>query len=114
MEALDKSDRQSEKASGAESRSDQPAAGPAKEGALSLAGLAFFLVDIQAKRIVWLESGALDFEQRAGLNEAPLSTALRLLSQTDQKQILGLIQNAVKYGEAGPAEALAAGTWARD
>ncbi len=83
----------------------QPAGAPgAADAALSLAGLGFFMVDIQAKRIVWLESQTLDFAARAGLNEAPLSSALRLLAQNDQKQILGLIQQAVKYGASGPAE----------
>uniref|UniRef100_UPI003BAB1270 hypothetical protein n=1 Tax=Stappia sp. TaxID=1870903 RepID=UPI003BAB1270 len=104
MEALEKAEPQPESEQKTEESSRPPAGSTAVEGALSLAGLSFFLVDIQAKRIVWLESQALDFAQRAGLNEAPLSTALRLLSQTDQKQVLGLIQNAVKFGQAGPVE----------
>lgn len=74
------------------------------DGALSLAGLTFFMVDIQSKRIVWHESETLDFEARAGLVEAPLASALRLLAQGDQKQILALIQQAVKLGTAGPVE----------
>ncbi|GGE86543.1 PAS domain-containing protein [Stappia taiwanensis] len=74
------------------------------EPALSLAGLSFFMVDIQAKRIVWLESPVLDFAETAGLNEAPLSNALRHLAQNDQRQILSLVQQAVRSGKAGPAE----------
>jgi len=74
------------------------------EPSLSLAGLDFFMVDIQAKRLVWMEPQALDFEQVAGLNEASLSSALRNLAQNDQKQILNLIQHTVKHGSAGPVE----------
>lgn len=72
--------------------------------AMSVAGLSFFTVDIQAKRVIWLEPRSLDFEHRSGLNEASLSTALRHMAQNDQKQILGLIQQAVKTGTAGPIE----------
>lgn len=72
--------------------------------ALSLAGLTFFVVDALAKQILWMEPEGLDFDGKAGLHQAPLASALRLLSQGDQKQILSLIQRAVQKGEAGPIE----------
>ncbi|MBA5777898.1 PAS domain-containing protein [Stappia sp. F7233] len=72
--------------------------------ALSLAGLTFFVVDAVAKQILWMEPEGLDFEGSAGLHQAPLTSALRLLSQGDQKQILSLIQHAVQKGAGGPIE----------
>ena len=75
-----------------------------RDPAMALAGLGFFMVDIQAKRIVWLESHALDFAAASGLSENSLSSAMRHLAQNDQKQLLNLIQHAVKFGSAGPLE----------
>ncbi len=90
--------------------SGQSAAGDARrsdgsaEPALSIAGLTFFMVDAQAKQVVWMESSGLDFEGHAGLCEAPLSSALRHLSQGDQRQILSLIQKTITTGSGGPIE----------
>jgi PAS domain-containing protein len=102
MEAMEKADRQ---ALPTDSETvAAPAAGEGGAPAMSIAGLSFFMVDIQAKRVVWLEPRSLDFEHRSGLNDASLSTAMRHMAQNDQKQILSLIQHAVKNGSSGPVE----------
>ncbi|NRG17698.1 hypothetical protein HPQ64_08355 [Rhizobiales bacterium] len=72
--------------------------------AISLAGLTFFVVDAVAKQVIWMEPEGLDFEGEAGLKEAPLASALRRLSQGDQKQVLSLIQRAMQKGTAGPID----------
>lgn len=99
MSAVEKVERQVP-----EREADAGGKAPDGNAALSIAGLGFFMVDVQTKKLVWMESPSLDFEHAAGLNEASLSNALRNLAQNDQKQILSLIQHAVKYGSAGPVE----------
>jgi len=71
--------------------------------ALSLAGLQFFFADIKRKTIIWHESGSQSFDSEIkDLQEAPSSEALRLLTPEDRKNILRLIQGAVRDGKAGP------------
>ncbi|MEP0235608.1 PAS domain-containing protein [Roseibium sp.] len=71
--------------------------------ALNLAGLQFFFADIKRKTIVWNESGSQSFDSEIrGLCEAPSNEALRLMTQEDRKNILRLIQGAIRDGKAGP------------
>ena len=71
--------------------------------ALSLAGLQFFFADISRKTIVWHESGSQSFDSEIrDIREAPSNEALRLLTQEDRKNILRLIQGAIREGKAGP------------
>lgn len=72
--------------------------------ALTLAGLTFFVVDVQSKQIIWMEPEGLDFDGHAGLQSEPLASAVRLLSQSDQKQILSLIQRCVQKGDGSSVE----------
>ncbi len=71
---------------------------------LNLAGLNGFLFDAITKRITWMEPASLEFGEARGFCEATLNDALRLLSPANQKQILTLIQQTIKYGKAGPIE----------
>ncbi|ADZ69676.1 PAS domain-containing protein [Polymorphum gilvum] len=90
---------------------DAPATTAAAEGgtepgpALRLAGLHFFLADVNAKTLMWLETGSLSFEGTGGrLLAAPFGDAMRLLTPQDQKNILSLIHGAIRKGKAGPLE----------
>lgn len=75
-----------------------------KEGpALQLAGLQFFIADINRKTILWHESGSQSFDSEVkDLQEAHSAKALRLLTPEDRKTILRLIQGAIREGKAGP------------
>ena len=85
----------------AEDSAKKPASGEAP--ALSLAGLQFFFADISRKVIVWNENGSQSFDSKINdLREAPSAEALRLMTQEDRKNILRLIQGAIKNGKAGP------------
>ncbi|GGB35438.1 hypothetical protein GCM10011316_04440 [Roseibium aquae] len=80
---------------------------PAGDGAvfpaLSLAGLQFFFADIKRKTIIWNENGSQSFDSEIkDLQQAPSTEALRLLTPEDRKNILRLIQGAVRDGKAGP------------
>lgn len=71
--------------------------------ALSLAGLQFFFADVTRKTILWHESGSQSFDSEiTGLQEAPSAQALRLLTPEDRKNILRLVQGAIREGQAGP------------
>ncbi len=71
--------------------------------ALSLAGLHFFFADINRKTIAWHETASQSFDNEIkDLHEAPSAEALRLLTQEDRKNILRLIQGAIRDGKAGP------------
>lgn len=73
------------------------------EPALTLAGLQFFIADINRKTILWHESGSQSFDSEIkGLQEAHSAEAFRLLTTEDRKNILRLIQGAIKDGKAGP------------
>ncbi|WP_417671985.1 hypothetical protein [Roseibium sp.] len=88
-----------------ETEATEPEKAPGEEEmpALSLAGLQFFFADISRKTIVWHESGSQSFDsQIRDLREAPSNEALRLLTQEDRKNILRLIQGAIRDGKAGP------------
>ncbi|WP_417686365.1 hypothetical protein [Roseibium sp.] len=91
------------KAPAAETEAPPEKTTPAEHPALTLAGLQFFFADISRKTIVWHESGSQSFDsQIKDLREAPSSEALRLLTQEDRKNILRLIQGAIRDGKAGP------------
>ncbi|TWI90035.1 hypothetical protein JM93_01011 [Roseibium hamelinense] len=71
--------------------------------ALSLAGLHFFIADISRKTILWHESASQSFHSEIkDLQQAPSAEALRLLTPEDRKNILRLVQGAIKDGKAGP------------
>ncbi len=71
--------------------------------ALTLAGLQFFIADVSRKTILWNESGSQSFNSEVkDLQEAHSAEAFRLLTTEDRKNILRLIQGAIKDGKAGP------------
>lgn len=75
----------------------------AEAPALALAGLQFFIADINRKVILWHEVGSQSFNSEVkDLQEAPSSEALRHLSPEDRKTVLRLIQGALRDGQAGP------------
>ncbi|MFD1696390.1 PAS domain-containing protein [Roseibium aestuarii] len=74
-----------------------------KPNGLTLAGLQFFIADINRKTILWHEIGSQSFDSRVrDIQEAPLSEALGLLTQEDKRTILRLVQGAIRDGKAGP------------
>lgn len=76
---------------------------PDEAPALHLAGLQFFIADINRKTILWHEIGSQSFNSEVKeLQEAPSSEALRHLAPEDRKNILRLIQGAIRDGQAGP------------
>ncbi|MCV0424324.1 MAG: hypothetical protein K5905_02525 [Roseibium sp.] len=83
--------------------SKQHQKGDDERPALSLAGLQFFFADISRKTILWHEVGSQSFNSEVkDLQEAPHNEALRHLSPEDRKNILRLVQGAVREGKAGP------------
>ncbi|MEP2705069.1 MAG: PAS domain-containing protein [Roseibium sp.] len=91
-----------QKAEDAAAKSD-PKVEPGEPPALALAGLQFFIADISRKTILWHELGSQSFSSEVKeLQEAPSSEAFRLLATEDRKNILRLIQGAMKDGQAGP------------
>ncbi|MBO0343788.1 hypothetical protein J0X15_01025 [Roseibium sp. CAU 1637] len=70
---------------------------------LTLAGLQFFIADINRKSLIWHEIGSQSFDSEVrDLQEAPLSEALGLLTPEDKRTILRLVQGAIREGSAGP------------
>ena len=83
--------------------STEPKRKPDEPPALALAGLQFFVADISRKTILWHEVGSQSFNNEVReLQEAPSSEAFRHLATEDRKNILRLIQGAIKDGQAGP------------
>lgn len=76
---------------------------PKRQTGLTLAGLQFFIADINRKSILWHEIGSQSFDSEVrDIQEAPLSEALGLLTPEDKRTILRLVQGAIREGKAGP------------
>ncbi|MEP3048340.1 MAG: hypothetical protein ABJL55_23500 [Roseibium sp.] len=82
---------------------EEPNAVSGEAPALVLSGLQFFIADISRKMILWHEVGSQNFSSEVKeMQEAPSSEAFRHLATEDRKNILRLIQGAMKDGQAGP------------